>query len=41
MLDVAIIGAGQASLAMGYWLSKSQAPKKFLIIDKVSRVGEV
>ncbi|WP_165571635.1 flavin-containing monooxygenase [Cytobacillus praedii] len=41
MLDVAIIGAGQAGLAMGYWLSKSQTPKKFLIIDKVSRVGEV
>lgn len=41
MLDVVIVGAGQAGLAMGYWLSKSQTPKKFLIIDKVSRVGEV
>ncbi|QED49430.1 flavin-containing monooxygenase [Cytobacillus dafuensis] len=41
MLDVVIIGAGQAGLAMGYWLSKSQKQNKFLIVDKRARVGEV
>lgn len=37
--DVVVIGAGQAGLAMGYYLKKS--PLKVLILDKNQRVGEV
>jgi len=41
MLDVAVIGAGQAGLAMGYWLSQLKNQKEFLLIDKASSVGDV
>jgi putative flavoprotein involved in K+ transport len=36
--DVLVIGAGQAGLAMGYYLK--QAKLSFLIIDKGSAIGE-
>lgn len=37
--DVIIIGAGQAGLALGYFLQ--QAQKKFLLITKDAQAGEV
>lgn len=37
MLDVLVIGAGQAGLAMGYHLSKQK--KKFVILEKEKRIG--
>ncbi len=39
MLDVLIIGAGQAGLAMGAEL-KTKGLKNFLIVDETSRVGQ-
>ncbi|MBM7583625.1 putative flavoprotein involved in K+ transport [Bacillus pakistanensis] len=39
MYDVVVIGAGQAGLAMGYFLQKQQM--NYLILDKGSQVGEV
>jgi putative flavoprotein involved in K+ transport len=36
--DVLVIGAGQAGLAMGYYLK--QAKLSFLILDKGSAIGE-
>lgn len=38
-LDVLVIGAGQAGLAMAYYLKKAE--KRFLVIGKEKRVGEV
>jgi putative flavoprotein involved in K+ transport len=37
--DVVVIGAGQAGLTMGYYLSKSK--QSFLILDKVENIGDV
>ena len=39
MYDVIIIGAGQAGLAMGYYLNQTNL--SFLILDKGERIGEV
>ncbi|MCP3740365.1 flavin-containing monooxygenase [Rossellomorea sp. BNER] len=39
MYEVVVIGAGQAGLAMGYYLLKQQ--KDFLILDKGTEIGEV
>ncbi|MCG6183420.1 NAD(P)-binding domain-containing protein, partial [Anoxybacillus sp. LAT_26] len=36
--DVLVIGAGQAGLAMGYYLR--QAGLRFLIVDQCERVGD-
>lgn len=38
MYDVIIVGAGQAGLAMGYYLKKRNL--SFLILDKASKIGE-
>lgn len=38
MYDVIIVGAGQAGLAMGYYLKKRNL--SFLILDKASEIGE-
>lgn len=38
-VDVLIIGAGQAGLAIGYYLSQSN--QSFILIDAASRVGDV
>jgi putative flavoprotein involved in K+ transport len=38
MYDVIVIGAGQAGLAMGYYLKKRNV--SFLILDKASEIGE-
>lgn len=37
--DTIVIGAGQAGLAMGYYLK--QGDERFLILDKGQEVGEV
>lgn len=37
--DVIVIGAGQAGLAMGYYLKKSS--KSFLILDHYAQIGDV
>ena len=37
--ETIVIGAGQAGLAMGYYLKQSKSD--FLIIDKGNEVGEV
>ena len=38
MYDVVVIGAGQAGLAMGYYLKQTNL--SFLIIDKGNAIGE-
>ncbi len=38
ILDVIVVGAGQAGLSMGYWLSKSD--HTFIIIDGGIRIGD-
>ncbi|WP_066055034.1 flavin-containing monooxygenase [Robertmurraya korlensis] len=38
MYDVLVVGAGQAGLAMGYYLKKSK--RSFLILDQSSVIGE-
>lgn len=38
MYDVLVIGAGQAGLAMGYYLKKNE--RSFLILDQSSAIGE-
>jgi putative flavoprotein involved in K+ transport len=38
MLDVLIIGAGQAGLALGYYLK--QTPHRFLLVDGNERIGD-
>ncbi len=38
MFDTIVIGAGQAGLAVGYYLKQSQ--QKFLLIDRGSEIGE-
>ncbi|MGX2959691.1 flavin-containing monooxygenase [Peribacillus sp. JNUCC 23] len=38
ILDAIVIGAGQAGLSMGYWLSKSD--NRFIIIDGGTRIGD-
>lgn len=38
-LDVLIIGGGQAGLAMGYYLKKSE--RSFIVVDASERVGDV
>ncbi|MEF3309443.1 NAD(P)/FAD-dependent oxidoreductase [Paenibacillus sp. GYB004] len=40
-VDVLVIGAGQAGLAMGHYLSKHQPSLTFAIIDRGSQIGEV
>lgn len=39
MYDVVIIGAGQAGLAMGFYLKKTN--QSFLILDKLKEIGEL
>ncbi|MEX2103923.1 MAG: NAD(P)-binding protein, partial [Bacilli bacterium] len=38
-VDVLVIGAGQAGLAMGYYLKKPK--RSFVLIDAESRIGDV
>jgi putative flavoprotein involved in K+ transport len=38
MIDVIVIGAGQAGLAVGYYLK--QAGLKFIMLDDQSQVGD-
>ncbi|USK62469.1 flavin-containing monooxygenase [Peribacillus asahii] len=38
ILDAIVVGAGQAGLSMGYWLSKSNY--RFIIIDGRTRIGD-
>ncbi|HEX7173003.1 MAG TPA: NAD(P)/FAD-dependent oxidoreductase [Candidatus Limnocylindria bacterium] len=38
LLDVLVIGAGQAGLAAGYWLGRSRL--SFQIVERASRVGD-
>jgi putative flavoprotein involved in K+ transport len=37
-LDVLVVGAGQAGLAAGYWLSQSK--RTFVILDRAARIGD-
>lgn len=39
--DTVVIGAGQAGLAAGYWLSRSRVQNNFLILDRSKVAGEV
>ncbi|RFB13544.1 oxidoreductase [Bacillus sp. HNG] len=39
MYDVVVIGAGQAGLAMGFYLKKTN--QSFLLLDKAKEIGEV
>ena len=38
LYDAVVIGAGQAGLAMGYYLKQTEL--SFLILDKESEIGE-
>ena len=39
-VDVLVIGAGQAGLAMGYHLQQLAPPVRFLLVDRHARIGD-